>query len=590
MNKFAGYAVLLLGSAGLYGAADAAPFSDARLAALDPTLPGRLACRGFGGSRSVLDRRLRLAQVYTEGLVAAAGSIPLVPEIAPSSLPGANLQGTARRYFDQGVAFAFGFNHAAAIRSFREAQRLAPDCALCWWGEAMANGPNINSGMDSDQNRAALAAVEQAKRLMANASPEARALIEAQALRYEPGEGADRAALDAAYADAMLAAARRFPDNDDISVLAAEAAMNTTPWDYWSDDGTPRERIAEAIALIERVMARSPDHPQAAHLYIHLMESPHPDMAEAAADRLAASGPAALGHLVHMPAHIYYRIGRYADSIRVNLAAARADEAYLAAIGDDGLYRYGYYPHNVHFLLASAQMVGDMRTVTSETARLARILDVDTAKALPWVQAIHAAPYFAAVQYASPAAILALTEGRSELAYVEAMRHYARAVAFVRNGDRPGFERALGALDRLAEAPEIMAMADAGFPASAIVALAGQVARGRQAYAAGDYRAAVAFYERALELEQAIPYNEPPFWYYPVAQSLGAALFAAGRYEDARGAFRKALFMAPNDGWALYGLARTESRLGNRLEARAAEAALDRVWQGERGWLRMDRL
>lgn len=589
MHTLVRFSTVLLGSVGLHAAAEPA-MSEASFAALDPTRAGRLACRGFDVSSAVLDQRLRLAQAYSEGLAAGAQSMPLIEGLARSSLPTGALEGAARRYFDQGVAFAFGFNHKAAIRSFREAQRLDPDCAMCWWGEAMANGPNINSGMDEEQNRAALAALAEAQRLSVNASPAERALIEAQALRYTAHGENGRAGLDAAYADAMLALTRRYPESDDIAVLAAEAAMNTVPWDYWDENGDPRERIGEAVALVETVMQRNPGHPQAAHLYIHLLEKPRPRDAEAAAGRLTKSRPAALGHLVHMPAHIYYRLGRYADSIDANVAAARADEAYLAEVGDDGLYRYGYYPHNVHFLLASAQMVGDMRRTASEAARLVRILDVETARALPWVQAIHAAPYFASVQYASPAATLAASEAPSELAYVEAMRRYARAVAYAQTSDKAAFERELAALVALADAPEITAMIDAGFPAPDIVNLAGQVARGRWAHAAGDHEAAIGFYREAMELERMIPYNEPPFWYYPVAQSLGAALYAAGRHEEAREAFRQALFEAPNNGWALYGLAQTERKLGHRAEARAAELALDRTWQGERGWLRMDRL
>jgi tetratricopeptide (TPR) repeat protein len=588
MHSLVRISAVVLGTAGLHAAAEPT-VSPASLAALDPTVAARKVCGGFDIRGNVLDQRLRLAAAYSEGLAPGAESMPLIPGIARSSLPAGDLEGAARRYFDQGIAFTFGFNHRAAIRSFREAQRLAPDCAMCWWGEAMANGPNINSGMDDAQNRAALAALAEARRLAGRASPEERALIEAQALRYAADGGA-RAELDAAYADAMLALARRHPENDDLAVLAAESAMNTTPWNYWDEDGKPRERIGAAVALAEAVMNRAPDHPQAAHLYIHLLESPRPHDAEAAADRLRQSGPVALGHLVHMPAHIYYRLGRYSDSIDANVAAARADEAYLAEIGDDGLYRYGYYPHNVHFLLASAQMVGDMHRTASEAARLKRILDVDTARALPWVQAIHVAPLFASAQHASPAATLAAAAEPSELAYVEAMRRYARAVAYAQSSDRAGFERELAELDALATAPEVAAMVEAGFPAPDVVTLAGRVARGRWAYASGDYPAAIGFYREAIELERAIPYNEPPFWYYPVAQSLGAALFAAGRYEDAREAFRAALFQAPNNGWALYGLAQSERKLGHTLEARAAEAALERTWRGARGWLRMDRL
>jgi tetratricopeptide (TPR) repeat protein len=461
---------------------------------------------------------------------------------------------------------------------------------MCWWGEAMANGPNINAAMDSEQNRAALAALEKARALSVDISVQERALIAAQARRYAPETEGDRSELDAAYADAMLALAQQFPENDDLTILAAEAAMNTSPWNYWDEDGAPRPRIGEAVALVERVMARNGAHPQASHLYIHLMESPRPNLAEAAADRLAQTGPPGLGHLVHMPAHIYHRLGRYADSVRVNIAAARADEMYVAAIGDDGAYRFGYYPHNVHFLLTSAQMLGDMGTVIHESERLTRILDVNTAKALPWVQAIHAAPYFAAVQYQTPAAILSLTRAPSELPYVEGIRHYARAIAYAHTGNKSAFERELGSLDALSKQPEIVGMANVGLPAQDLLQLAGLMAKGRAAHLTGDYQSAIGFYTSATEIESKLPYNEPAFWYQPVAQSLGASLFEAGRLQEARTSFRKALVQAPNNGWALYGLAATERKMGNALEAKAADAALERNWIGERRWLQMNRL
>ena len=402
---------------------------------------------------------------------------------------------------------------------------------------------------------------------------------------------ADRAALDAAYADAMLDIARRHGDKDDVAILAVEAAMNTTPWNYFDlTTGEPRPRIAEAVPLAEAVMRRNPDDPQAAHLYIHLLEARDPKRAEAAADQLRQSRSPALGHLVHMPAHIYYRLGRYKDSVEVNVDAARADEAYLALAGDDGIYRYGYYPHNVHFLLTSAQMMGDVGIVMTESARLSRVLGVDIARELPWIQAIHAAPAFALAQYASPEATLALTAQPSDLSYVEAMRRYARAVAHAQTGDDTGFDEEYAALAALASAPGVTAMVDAGFPAPDIVNLAAAVAQGRQAYAKKQYMVAADHYHRAVEQQKLIPYMEPPFWYYPVSQSLGAALYAAGDYAGARDAFRSALFDAPNNGLALYGLAQAERRLGNRLEAQAAEAALAKVWVGDRALLRMDRI
>jgi len=375
-------------------------------------------------------------------------------------------------------------------------------------------------------------------------------------------------------------------------VLAAESAMTTTPWYYWDEvSKEPQPRIANAVSLIQAVVARNPTHPQASHLYIHLMEnSADPHMAEKAADTLAGSGPKALGHLVHMPSHIYYRIGRYKDSMKSNILGARADEKYLQTVGDDGLYRFGYYPHNVHFLLTSAQMVGNMHAVSQETDRLKRILSVDAARDMAWVQAIHAAPSFALAQFASPAAILALTDEPSPLAYVEAMRHYARAVAYLGNGDNKSFNAEIAMLDASANDADVLAMHEQGFPASELVKLASHVAHGKHAMARGKPREAIAHFEAAEKIEATIPYNEPPYWYYPVAQSRGAALYAAGDYSGASKAFRAALFKAPNNSWALYGLSKSEARAGHKAEAAAAKAKLDEVWQGDPAWLNMKRL
>lgn len=594
MLRTIAFAIVGLGSTSLVGADAPVPAAIPveTASALDPVLLAQRVCGRGDDLRDTLAVRLLMAGSVAQALPSAGAGFPLSEAFHRTQVPASGLEGEARAYFDQGMTLAYGFNHAAALRSFEQARRLAPDCAICWWGEALANGPNINAGMDDDQNRAALAALGEARKSLDRVSPLERELIEAQLLRYSDSTAASREELDAAYADAMLGIARRHPGNDDVAVLAAEAAMNTSPWNYWgADKSVPQPRIGEAVALIEGVFARNPRHPQAAHLYIHLMEnSADPAKAEDAADRLMRWSPTGVGHLIHMPAHIYYRIGRYQDSIDANVAAARADEAYLARAGGDGLYRYGYYPHNVHFLLTSAQMVGAMGMVASETERLKRILSIDVAKQLPWVQAIHAAPSFALAQYGSADAILALTAEPSELAYVEAMRRYARAIAFAERRDEARFADEIAAMERLKDAPSTLAMVEAGFPAPDIIGLAVLVAKGRNAHWAGRMGDAIGYFEAAEAIEPNIPYSEPPYWYYPVAQSRGAALFSAGRYREASGAFRKALVQAPNNGWALYGLKLSEQKLGHTHEAEAADAALARVWRGDPSWLRIKRL
>jgi tetratricopeptide (TPR) repeat protein len=544
---------------------------------------------GFHRSHSMRAMLTMSAAVVGSGEV---GAVPLYGGLGNLPLAITTANPMAQRYFSQGLGFSYGFNHAAAISSFREAQRLDPRCAMCWWGEAFARGPNINAPMDAGANARAVAVANYARWLAQSGTAEEQALTAALTKRYSADAAADRPQLDSAFADAMLAVAAAYPANDDIALLAAEAAMDTRPWDYW-DPGTnaPRPRIGEAVRLVETVLARNPDHPQASHLYIHLMENgPDPKVAEAAADRLATPLAPTAGHLVHMPAHIYYRLGRWQDSIRVNVDAARADEAWIKATGDKGLVRYGYYPHNVHFIVASAQMSGEMPTAIREAQRLERLLDPGISSQIAWIQAINAAPFFAAAQFASPAQILNMPAPDARLPYPTAMRFYARAIAFSRQHNRRGFENELRKLRVLRGSAALKPMIDQGVPAPELLLLAETVAKGRWAYAHGRFGESARLYRGAAAIEGRIPYMEPPYWYYPVHQSLGAALYRGRRWKEARDAFAVALKQAPNNGWALYGLAAAERALGRREQAKAADAALTKAWSGDRRWLQMDRL
>jgi len=564
-------------------------FSPVLLTALDPSRAAQSLC-GAGRARPGFARELPIAAAAAAP-VGQAAPIPLYSDLVDSPFPVSTPNPQARRYFSQGLVLNYGFNHSGAVRSFREAQRLDPDCALCWWGEAVALGPNINAPMDDRDRAAALDAMDRAMALRDRASPLERAMIEAVARRYSRDPKADRTALDAAYADAMLEVASRFPADDNVAVLAAEAVMDTSPWNYWeADKKTPVGRSGEAVRLVETVLARNPAHLQAEHLYIHLLEASDPQRAEAAADRLSRQAAPSAGHLVHMPAHIYYRLGRYADSIRVNIAAARSDEAFIGGADDHSLVRYGYYPHNVHFIVTSAQMAGDMNTVIREAQRLRTILDPETSARIAWIQAIDAAPYLAMAQFADPDAILAMPAPDGRLPYAVAMRHYARAVAYAERRNQAGFNAELGEIAALRTSDVFVGMIAQGVPAADLLSLAEAVARGRFAVAQGQYSEAADFYRQAITIENRIPYQEPPYWYYPVRQSLGAVMFLAGRYDEASQAFRDALVQAPNSGWVLYGLARSEAAQGHQLEAAAATQAFARAWLGDDRWLRMERL
>ncbi len=518
-------------------------------------------------------------------------SADLLDGLGTLSWPVTTSSPQAQALFDQGLRLSYAFNHGEARRAFRKAQSLDPACALCFWGEALVLGPNINWPMEPDANAPALAALRQAQAHAAHVTDRERALIDALARRYAEDAPADRKALDAAYADAMAAVARRFPDDAQIAVLMAEAMMNLTPWDYWADAGrTPKGRTADIVATLGRVLASDPEHPGAIHYYIHMIEaSDRPERAEPYADRLGRLMPAA-GHLVHMPSHIYYRVGRYRDSLEANRGAVAADEAYLAKVRATGIYSGAYYPHNIHFLMVSAQMAGDGPTVVASADKLARTVTEEAARTIPWVQPIKAAPYFAHAQYSAPATVLALPDPGDALAYVKGLWHYARGVALAAQGNAAEAGREAEAIDAIVRTTDFSGLDAAGIPAGNIATLSRHVVLARIAQARGDLETALVEFRNAAAIEDTLSYMEPPYWYYPVRQSLGAVLLQTGQVEEAEQAFRASLTKTPHNGWALYGLTEALKAQGRTAEAEQTAERLARAWAGDRGQLALNRL
>ena len=283
---------------------------------------------------------------------------PLLDGLGDHSRPADTDVPLAQRYFDQGLALTFAFNHAEAIRAFREAQRLDPACAMCAWGEALARGPHVNAPMNAEDVAPAWAALQRTSAHAAALPPSDRALLGALGARYQAGPPEDRSALDRAYADAMREVAARFPDDADVQALFAEALMDTMPWDYWHEDGSPKPETEEVLAALERAREADPDHPLALHLWIHAVEKQRPELGVEAAERLGPLMPSA-GHLVHMPGHIWIRVGRYHDAVEANQLAVLADDDYLAQCHAQGLYPIGYVPHNHHFLWVAAMLGGE---------------------------------------------------------------------------------------------------------------------------------------------------------------------------------------------------------------------------------------
>ncbi|MDI3305477.1 MAG: hypothetical protein QJR07_00120 [Acetobacteraceae bacterium] len=515
---------------------------------------------------------------------------PLLGTLGRLSWPSGTSNLQAQAYFDQGYRFAWAFNHAEAARAFRAAQALDPDCAMCFWGEAWVLGPHINFGMEEDANRRALAALAEARRLAPRAGEMRAALIEALSQRYSADPNADRKALDRAFAEAMEAVQARFPHDPNIAVLTADALMNLSPWDYWEDGGRRPKGVTEKIvALLEGVLgarqsAITPDplHPGAIHLYIHTVEaSDRPERAAPHAARLEALMPGA-GHLVHMPAHIWYRLGLWRDSLEANRRAVAADEVQIARGGASPLYAEGYYAHNVHFVMTSALMGGDGRTAVEAAQKLATLISEGGQRALPGLtHPVAAAPYLAHSRFSPPEEVLALPAPSEDFPFVRAHWHYARGEALARLG-RPAEARTeAAAIGELAQAPGTAELAQQGVPAAEVLAIAAQVVQARAAQAEGDHARAAALFAEAAAAQDRLPYMEPPFWYYPVHQSLGAALLAQGLPDQAEAAFREALRRTPNNGWAAVGLLRAAEARGDAEAAASARAMLERSWFGD---------
>jgi tetratricopeptide (TPR) repeat protein len=497
----------------------------------------------------------------------------------------------AQRYFDQGLRLAYAFNHNEALRAFRKAQSLAPECAMCYWGEAYVLGPNINAPMDEAAVAPAYAAVTRAQALAGNASASERALIRAMAMRYSADPNADRGALNAAYATGMTHAKTQFPNDPEILAMFAESIMDLSPWDYWEAGGTQTKgRMGEALAALEHVLADNPSHPGAIHFYIHTVEaSTNPKRAERYADRLGAQMPGA-GHLGHMPSHIYYRVGRYRDSLEANREAVAIDEAYLAKVQPKGVYPAVYYPHNVHFLLASAQMAGDGQTVIEAAGKLERVVPDELARTIPIAQHIKGGLYFAHVQFSDPSTILALPAPGEGMPMLEGMWHYARGAAHAARGDVEHANAEVEALARMVATTDFKAFDAWGVPAKQVLTIAQHVVQARIAQVRSNGPEAIEHFRAAVALQDSLPYMEPPYWYYPVRQSLGAALLAAGDLDGAEMAFRESLARTPNNGWSLYGLSEVYKKRGNQRGAQAAEELLSRAWVGPRGQLELARL
>jgi len=496
------------------------------------------------------------APFQPQPMQAAGGDVPIYRDLGSLSMRVTTKSPRAQSYFNQGLRLSFAFNHAEAQRAFQAAQRIDPDCAACFWGEALILGPNINVPMAPEANAPALAALAKAVALKDKASAKERALIEALEKRYSADPKAERPALDAAYADAMKAVAARYPADDTVRTLYVEAAMDTQPWDYWQPGGVePKGRGGEIVANLETVLKRNPSHPGAIHLYIHAVEaSTTPERALAGAERLGALMPGA-GHIVHMPAHIYMRVGRHADVVKSNQLAAKADEDYIAQCNAQGLYPLGYYPHNVHFIWMGASASGQSRLALESANKMVAAIPKEALASVPILQGYLVVPYWAQVQFGRWSEILAAAPPAHDTPFMRGAWRYARARALVATGRLAEAETELGLLRVTVEDPALKAnVTTSNNTGYSVLRIAPEVVAGELAAKRKEWDAALLHLERAVRFEDSLIYTEPADWAQPVRQILGAVLLDAGRPDEAEAIYWEDLRKNPGNAWSLTGL------------------------------------
>jgi tetratricopeptide (TPR) repeat protein len=506
----------------------------------------------------------------------AEPTAPLFDNLGDHHHPISTDSTLAQRYFDQGLALTYAFNHAEAVRSFRQAADLDPKCAMCYWGVALALGPNINAPMTDQAVPEAYEAVQKAQDLAS--SEREQAYIQALAKRYSPEPVEDRANLDAAYAQAMREVAHRYPEDLDAATLYAEAVMDTQPWNYWTEDGQPRPGTAEVLGMLEYVLAHDPDHPGANHYYIHVVEaSPHPERGLPSAYRLKDLVPGA-GHLVHMPAHIYLRLGQYHEASLANQRAIEADQTYLAKTGAQGLYAVMYYPHNFHFLSYTTSLEGRSADTIAAAAQVAANVPRDLVRKVHMLEVFLPARLFALARFGKWDEILNEPQPSAEFPYERAVWHYVRGLAFARKRHAAEAIAEAEDLESIAGSEALRALEMPAFYAASQMDIAQKILAAEIAGLQGKHDKMIRQFEAAVQAQDKLPYMEPPYWYYPVRQSLGAALMAIGRPMEAEAVYRRDLEKNPDNGWSLFGLLQSLRVQGKGEQAQEVQDRFARAW------------
>jgi tetratricopeptide (TPR) repeat protein len=504
--------------------------------------------------------------------------MPLYPGFGAGHHAVTTTSPLAQKYFDQGLAFTYGFNHDEAVSSFEQAAQIDPKMAMAYWGIAVVSGPNYKLQRDPARAKEAHDAVARARALEPGASPKERDLIDAVAERYSAnGEGS--LASDQAYANAMRMVAHKYPDDFDVQTLFAESLMDLHGSGLWNLDGKPGPDTLEIVATLEAVLKKHPNHIGANHYYIHAVEaSPDPARAMASADRLGALAPGA-GHLVHMPSHIYIRTGRFHDAAEANARAIKADEAFFAKSKEGGDYPLVYYTHNIHFLCYSQMIEGRQHDALASARLLESKMPLDAVRAMPWAEDLVSMPYVVETRFGRWDTILKEPGPPKDLPFTSAMWHYARALAFGAKANRTQAAREQKQLESIAAAIPPERPLGSSNHAKDVARLAVAVLAGELAAARGDHKDAATKLTDAVRMQDALGYEEPPIWYFSVRESLGAQLAAMGRTPEAEAVYREDLRINPGNPRSLYGLAQCLAAEGKTAEAARAREQFRKAWR-----------
>lgn len=509
-------------------------------------------------------------------------AVPLQDNLGKHQYPVSISVPKAQRYFDQGLILSFGFNHAEAARSFQEAARLDPECAMCFWGEALVLGPNINAPMSDSAVPLAYAAVQKAWSLAGHATKKEKALIQALTKRYGNEIVKERTHLDAAYAEAMREVYQQFPDDVVIGSLLAEALMDLHPWDYWKKNGEAQPWTSEIVSLLEDVLEQKPNQPLANHLYVHVMEgSSHPEKALPSAERLATLVPGS-GHLVHMPAHIYLRVGRYRDAALANQQAVKVDQHYLNHSHVESIYTAAYIPHNYHFLWAAAAKTGQYKLALQaarDTAAKVNPEEMRTPGFSGTLQHFSLMPLYTQALFGKWHEILAEPAPPADLLYVRGIWHYARGLALLRQGNIDSAQLELTFLQQIVSDPAVVDLKifDVN-KISQILKIAQAMLEGEISAAQQNYDAAIDHLKHAVALEDGLNYTEPKDWYLPPRQVLGAVLLATDKAAGAEQVYREDLHFHPQSGWSLFGLVQALHAQDKKTDAETTREQFDEAW------------